>query len=193
MKLLLDIEKFRDWANGEVDAFNERRQAQVCQYVKLDVESVDIVNIGPGADVMVFAVSLVASYELLKMGKEFVETLQWYKEQGKKLLSLVKRKEVVSLDQDAASLLAIKHVAEMVSAVQSIKLSNVMTVDTHDVSGTMQHPDRDIADSPYRYYVFHFVVNCEDIIVLGVTSSGIVETLKHFRFNPYMLEEVADE
>ena len=63
------------------------------------------------------------------------------------------------------------------------------TINLVDLSG-MIRGNRGLSKKPHNYYIQTYRVNYEDIYVIGIKSTGEVELIKHFGFNPYGIIEV---
>jgi hypothetical protein len=156
-----------------------------------EVSSITEENIGPGADVMIILIVL-AAIQAIKLGKDLNDGVDGWIELGKKLSKLVDKKEIVAVDKDGATSLAIKFISdqEKIESIRKDTEHEINLASTFGLIGDNREPD-DLISKPYNYYVQSFIVNDEKIYVLGVKSSGEVNLIKCFEFgNSYGIREM---
>ena len=121
------------------------------------------------------------------MGGEINDGIDGWIEIGKKLQKLFRGKKIVSIDIDGATALAIDQIAKQGRIVSLEKIQET-TINLVDVSG-MISVNSELSKKPHNYYIQTYRINDEDIYVVGIKSSGEVEIIKHFIFNPYGISE----
>ena len=98
---------------------NETEKKKIINEIAIsNVESVEFVNIGAGADCMVVLVGIRLVYEIIKAGKYINDGIDGWIKIGNRLKNLVKRNKIISIDSEGATLLAI----ELISQKENIKL-----------------------------------------------------------------------
>lgn len=153
-----------------------------------DISDTRFVNIGPGADLIVLLLILNISLSVIKLGAEINDGIDGWIGIGKKLRNLFQREEIVSIDLDGATSLAIELIARHERIIKLEKMQEA-TVNLVDVSG-MIRVDSALSAKPHNYYIQIYRINDEDIYVIGITSSGEANIIKHFGFNPYGIYEI---
>jgi len=189
MEILLDLDICEGLSCYDNLELSESDKNEIKKRTELDnVNELDIVNIGPGADLMVLLLVLTIGYRILTKGAEINDGIDGWIEIGKKLQKLFRRKKIVSIDMDGATALAIELIAQKENIDKLEKLQED-TVNLVDVSGMI--PDnRGLSKKPHNYYIQAYRVNDEDVYVIGIKSTGEAEIIKHFGFNPYGIMEV---
>ena len=190
MQILLNIPSnyFEDECSPSF-AYKERAKIEN-EYNLRPMDDVEVVNIGPGADLMVilatFAQVSWTIFTLPGVLKKSLEGWEWLVE---KLKGFIKRKQLVSLDFDAAGMLAIDYLAEKYGDDSSFNLMDAHTFKIIDLEGMFQGRDKDsLAAHPHNYYVFTFNL-APRIIVLSVRSTGEIRELESFDDMPYGLND----
>lgn len=146
------------------------------------------VNIGPGADLIVLLLILDIGLRVLKLGAEINDGIDGWIGLGKKLRKLFQRKQLVSIDIKGATSMAIELIAQKVEITTLEKLEET-TINFGDLSDLLPQ-NIGLSAKPHNYYIQAYYVNKEDVYVVGVTSTGNAEIIKHFGFNPYGITEI---
>ena len=152
-----------------------------------DNDEVEYVNIGPGADWIVLLTTFFKVTWVVFQGpgilKKSLEGCEWLVE---KLKGFIKKDLLVSLDQDAAGMLAIDYLASKYGADESFDLIDIHTIPLIDISGLVHNSKGVFVDHPHNYYIFTFRI-AGRIIILSVRSSGEMRELEVFNDLPYGL------
>lgn len=149
-------------------------------------DDVRVVNIGPGADWLVLLVTFDIVWNILKAPaviKEVIEGWAWLLD---KLKLYIKKKQLVSLDMDAAGMLAIDYLAEKYGQDSSINLMDAHTINLAEISEMVYNLNSEFANHPHNYYVFTFWI-ADQIVILGVHSFGEIrewEILDDMTYTP---------
>ena len=153
---------------------------------------IETVNIGPGSDLYVVLVTIITgATTLVALGDKLNKGLEGWIKIGKKLRSWVKSKELVSVDAEAATALAIEklnreYVIEEISKTHEWHLPKVDFSSPHTFGDGRQHGD--LITTPHGYFTLVFDVNDEVTVVVCVTSDGEVKVLQSFEIvSPYGL------
>ena len=186
MELLFDIDNYDEKMSSDELALNETEKKKIIDDIAIsNVESIEFVNIGAGADCMVVMVVIaLMGYEIIKAGKYINDGIDGWLEIGKKLKKLVKRNKIISIDSEGATLLAI----EQISQKEKIKLLEVCQEDTInlvDISGLV------LGKKPLNYFVKTIKVNDETLYIIGVNSTGQATIIKRYDVSlgmPYTVE-----
>lgn len=184
MQILLNIpEGFFDdevFNSSAKEIFNQA-------YGLRDTDEVEYVNIGPGADWIVLLTTFTGVawtiFQVPGIVKKSLEGWEWLIE---KLKGYIKEDLLVSLDQDAAGMLAIDYLASKYDADESFDLLDTHTIQLIDISGMVHNNKGELVDHPHNYYVFTFRI-AERIIILSVRSSGKIKEMEVFHDMPYGL------
>ena len=191
MELLFDIDNYDEKMSSDELALNETEKKKIIDDIAIsNVESIEFVNIGAGADCMVVMVVIaLMGYEIIKAGKYINDGIDGWLEIGKKLKKLVKRNKIISIDSEGATLLAI----EQISQKEKIKLLEVCQEDTInlvDISGLVLG-NKGLAAKPLNYFVKTIKVNDETLYIIGVNSTGQATIIKRYDVSlgmPYTVE-----
>ena len=191
MELLFDIDNYDEKMSSDELALNETEKKKIIDDIAIsNVESIEFVNIGAGADCMVVMVVIaLMGYEIIKAGKYINDGIDGWLEIGKKLKKLVKRNKIISIDSEGATLLAI----ELISQKEKIKLLEVCQEDTInlvDISGLVLG-NKGLAAKPLNYFVKTIKVNDETLYIIGVNSTGQATIIKRYDVSlgmPYTVE-----
>lgn len=150
-----------------------------------DNDEVEYVNIGPGADWIVLLTTFFNVAWVVFQGpgilKKSLEGWEWLVE---KLKGFIKKDLLVSLDQDAAGMLAIDYLASKYGADESFDLIDIHTIPLIDISGMVHNNKGEFVDHPHNYYIFTFWI-AGRIIIFSVRSSGEMRELEVFEDMPY--------
>lgn len=191
MQLLLDID------NKLCDIIDDIDNPAVNKKAKQDIglkeaDSLEVVNIGPGADVLVFLVTIATTalsiWQLPTVIRTGLKDWQWLID---KIKGFAKKEQLVSLDQDAAGFIAVDYLFEKYDEDSSIQLMDAHTFNIVDVSGMFPGETRPLAIQPHNYYVFAFWMGTKKII-LSVRSTGEIRELESFDDMPYGLTDSRD-
>jgi len=189
MEILLSIDNYEEKECNDCLDYSESEKERIKKEVGFDhVSKVDFVNIGPGADYIVILLVVSIGLQLIKIGAEINNGIDGWIEIGKKLHKLFRRKKIVSVDLDGATALAVNFIAKK-SRIDRLEKLQEFTINLVDLSG-MIRGNRGLSKKPHNYYIQTYRVNYEDIYVIGIKSTGEVELIKHFGFNPYGIIEV---
>lgn len=187
MELLLQIENFDDKVNS--GRLTEEDKNKLKKHIDFeDVDEIGCVNIGPGADLIVILTVINLVMDIFLIGNKVVEGFDGWLKIGKKLRNLVKRSEIVSVDSDGATILAIEHIS-CHEKIKSLRKINETTINLVDVSGMIPANKQGIASKPHNYYIKTFEINENKTYVIGIKSTGEVNLIKCFEFNPYGITE----
>lgn len=187
MQVLLSIHEgfFEDELTPD---FAEKERDLIVQVYGLrKADKVEAINIGPGADLIVLLTTFFNVAWSLFQGpgvlKKSIEGWEWLIE---KLKGLVRKDLLVSLDQDAAGMLAIDFLVSKYGDNEDFDLLNSHTIPIVDLTGMVRNNTGGLATYPHNYYVFTFRI-AGRIIILGVRSSGKIKELEIFQDMPYGL------
>lgn len=154
-------------------------------------ESVDFVNIGPGADWIVLLTTFNAAWTIFQLPgiiKKSLEGWQWLIE---KLKSYKSNKKLISLDLDAAGMLAIDYLAEKYGDDSDFNLMDAHAIPIVDITGMVRNAKPSLADHPYGYYIYTFSL-AGRIIVMSVRSTGEIRELEAFNYSLEGLEDYVE-
>ena len=189
MELLLDLDFCEGLPCNEMLELSESDKEEIKTKSGFSsVTDIDLVNIGPGADVIVLLLVISVGLQILKIGAEINDGIDGWIGIGKKLRNLFRKKKIISVDVDGATALAIENIAKEENINKLEKLSET-TINLVDVSGMIPH-NRGLSQKPHNYYIQVYRVNGEDVYVIGIKSTGEVRIVKHFGFNPYGIMEI---
>lgn len=96
----------------------------------------------------------------------------------------IRKKELVSLDIDAAGMLAIDYLADKYGDDSSFNLIDAHSFNIIDINGMMHNREGSLEANPHNYYVFTFDI-ADKVIVLNVRSTGEIRILESFEVCPY--------
>ena len=190
MEILLDIDNYEEKMSSDELTLSETEKKKIINDIAIsNVESIEFVNIGAGADCMVIMVGIWLGYKILKSGKSINDGIDGWLEIGKKLKKLVKHNKIISIDSEGATLLAIK----LISQKEKINAFEVMQEDTInliDMSGFLPE-NKGLAAKPLNYFVKTIKVNDETIYIIGINSTGQAIIIKRYNVSlgmPYTVE-----
>lgn len=193
MQVLLNIPESFYEEGLSLDLSPKEREMINYAYDLKDADEVEYVNIGPGADWMVLLTTFANVAWVLFQGpgilKKSIEGWEWL---INKLKSLIKKDLLVSLDQDAAGLLAIDYLANKYGDDSGFDLMDAHTFVIMNLEGMYPGHENSFAAHPHNYYVFTFTLAAR-IIVLSVRSSGEIRELEAFDQMPYGLIDYNEE
>lgn len=96
----------------------------------------------------------------------------------------IRKKELVSLDIDAAGMLAIDYLADKYGDDSSFNLIDAHSFNIIDINGMVHNREGSLEANPHNYYVFTFDI-AGKVIVLSVRSTGKIRILESFEVWPY--------
>lgn len=189
MEILLDIDICENLTCEDTLEISTDDKEEIKK--RLDIENIcdtQFVNIGPGADLIVLLLILDLGLNVLKIGSEINDGIDGWIGIGKKLSKLFQRKKIVSIDLDGATSMAIELIARRERIIKLEKIQET-AINLVDVS-RMIHINSTLSAKPLNYYIQTYKINDEDIYVIGITSSGEANIIKHFGFDPYGINEI---
>jgi hypothetical protein len=191
MDILFVDDQFDDVIHSD-GGLSEKNRNEIEELLDIgSVEKVKEVNIGPGADLFVILASINAIVNVFLVGDRIVKGIDGWVEIGKKIKSIWKRDNLISVDNDGASLLAIQYLAS-IEKITSIQKVDEQEINIVRLDGLL--PDRkpnELISKPHGYYVQSYVANDEKFYIIGIKSSGEVNLIKCFEYgNPYGLTEL---
>ena len=192
MEILLDIDRFEEKMGSDEFTLTESEKEDIIKDIDLgsNVKSVEYVNIGAGADCMVIMVGIFCfGLGIVNAGKIINDGIDGWLEIGEKLKKLVKRKKVISIDSEGATLLAIKLISEK-EKINVIEVLQEDTINLVDISGLVIG-NKGLAAKPLNYFVRTIKVNDETIYIIGVNSTGQATIIKRYDVSlgmPYTIE-----
>lgn len=194
MELLLNIDNYEEKMSSDELTLSETEKKKIINDIAIsNVESVEFVNIGAGADCMVvMVVFALMGYEIIKAGKYINDGIDGWIKIGNRLKNLVKRNKIISIDSEGATLLAI----ELISQKEKINVFEVMQEDTInlvDMSGVLPE-NKGLAAKPFNYFVKTINVNDETLYIIGVNSTGEATIIKQYDVSNgfFYIEEIDD-
>lgn len=193
MELLLQIDKYDDQING--DGLSVDDKEQIKKELEFEGEKeISEKNIGPGADVFVILASILMIANVFLLGDKIDKGIEGWIRIAKRIKNLIKRKELVAIDNDGAALLALEFINN-IEEVNSIQKTSEQQVDLVDFSSSQLFGDDrksgDLISKPYNYYIFSFLINDAKLYVIGVKTHGEVNLIKCFdAFSIYGIKEL---
>lgn len=181
MEILLDLSVNENLTSEDI-TIDDKKEIKKQSGLE-NISDIQLVNIGPGADFIVLLLIIDLGLNILKLGSEINDGIDGWIGIGKKLSNLFKREKIVSIDLDGATSMAIELIArhEKITKLEKIQESTINLV---DVSG-MIFNNSNLSAKPHNYYIQTYRINDGDIYVIGITSSGEANIIKHFGFDPY--------
>ena len=189
MQVLLEIEELSDIIE-DLDNPLYEKEAKAKTGLR-DGDSIACVNIGPGADWLVLLATFDVVWTIFRIPgivKKSIEGWEWL---ITKLKGFIKKKQLVSLDLDAAGLLAIDYLADKYGDASDFNLEDAHAFKISDFSGMFPNQSNSLAAHPHNYYVFTFHI-AGRIVVLSVRSTGEIKELEAFGDMPYGLMVFAE-
>lgn len=191
MEILWTIKELEDQVYGagltEEDIQKVRDQLSDFGEVKISEE-----NIGAGADVMVILVTILTISNVFLIGDKIDKGIEGWIKLANRLKGLIKKDELISLDIEAASLIAIEFISQYES-ISSLKKTSEQEIALVDFSQVFNdgRSKKDLISKPYSYYTFSFNVNIEKHYLIGVKSHGEANLIKCFdAFSGYGIKEI---
>ena len=151
-----------------------------------EADDVNIVNIGPGADWMVLLAVFNVAWSIFQLPGIIKDSLEGWQWLVKLLKTKISKNELVSLDLDAAGMLAIDYLADKFGDDSSFNLIDAHSFNIIDLKGMIHNREGSLEANPHNYYVFTFNI-ADKVIVLSVRSTGKIRILEKFDYCPYGL------
>ena len=98
------------------------------------------------------------------------------------------RSRLTEIDADGAASIAIELISQKEKIVKLEKIHET-TINLVDVS-FMLPQNISLSAKPHNYYIQAYRINDEEVYVVGVTSTGNADIIKHFGFNPYGIRDI---
>jgi len=191
MELLLDIRKFEDKIYS--DGFSQNDIDEIKGSLDFGGEiEVSKKNIGPGADVFVIFASILTIANIFMLGDKIDKGIDGWIKIAKRIKKLFEKKELVAVDKDGASLLAINFIAE-IETIKSLEKENEHEINLVRVDSMFSdgRKPNELISKPYNYFIQTYLINNEKRYVIGIKSTGEVNLIKCFEFwNPYGITEI---
>lgn len=191
MQILLNIEEGLLEELCPNDAYIDWKAMERVYGLRKSDESIDFVNIGPGADWIVLLTTFNTVWTIFQLPgviKKSLEGWQWLVE---KLKSYKSNKKLISLDIDAAGMLAIDYLAEKYGDDSNFDLMDAHAIPIVDITGMVRNVKPSLADHPYAYYIYTFSL-AGRIIVMSVRSTGEIRELEAFNYSLEGLEDYVE-
>lgn len=177
----------------DIDLPEKERKIIEDMYDLSQEDNYEIANIGPGADLLVILTTIatvgLSIWNFPTVLKEGLDNWKWLIE---KLKALIKKEQLVSLDQDGAGILAIDYLAGKYGDDSCFNLMDAHTFMIIDLEGMFPNRKESLAAHPHNYYVFTFYIAAR-IVVLSVRSTGEIRELEAFDDMPYGLFDYKTE
>jgi len=192
MQILLNIDELADVTNdGWEEHFSTEEERRIVETLQLEnVEELARVNIGPGADLMVILLSINAIADTYLVASKILEGSAGWKKLISKIKQFINKRELVSVDEDGAKILAIDFLTQHYQ-YERIDLISSQVINITDVSGLIRLSS-ELAKRPHNYYIQAYCLDNEKKIILGITSDGEVKLIKAYGWSPYGLNEQED-
>ena len=175
MKILLKRKNLNDRRCNEELEFSQFGKVTI----KTSVSNRRILGLVPDAGLPLICMTITLALYLIKLGAEINAGIDGWIELGKKILNLFIQDELVSVDSDGATALAINHI----SKYEDISCLKKMTESMIDLPAYIErsHDGGKSSDEKQMYYIQTYTINNQDVYVVGVTSNGKTEIIKHFK------------
>ena len=101
-------------------------------------------------------------------------------------------RDTIPSSESSSIPLAASIAIELISQKEEIvKLEKIheTTINLVDVS-FMLPQNISLSAKPHNYYIQAYRINDEEVYVVGVTSTGNADIIKHFGFNPYGIRDI---
>lgn len=192
MQILLNIDELADVTNdGWEEHFSTEEERRIVETLQLEnVEELARVNIGPGADLMVILLSINAIADTYLVASKILEGSAGWKKLISKIKQFINKRELVSVDEDGAKILAIDFLTQHYQYERNDLISS-QVINITDVSGLIRLSS-ELAKRPHNYYIQAYCLDNEKKIILGITSDGEVKLIKAYGWSPYGLNEQED-
>ncbi len=175
------------------ETFTDAEKLQIQQATGFDIETTEFlrINIGPGADVWVLLATLKEVVEVVGGIVAVTEVVDKFGKLIIKLKEIIKKKAMESIDEDGAKVLAMDYIIHHFSC-DSLKLLSCTVTCLNGGGSYIEYQDHPISQTPHRYYVLAYLLDNLDTVILGIQSSGEIEVIKAFAFNPYGITEIQE-
>lgn len=147
-------------------------------------DAVSFVNIGPGADWIVLLTVFNIIWSVFQLPGNIKDSLDGWQWLVNLMKTKIRKKELVSLDIDAAGMLAIDYLADKYGDDSSFNLIDAHSFNIIDINGMVHNREGSLEANPHNYYVFTFDI-AGKVIVLSVRSTGKIRILESFEVWPY--------
>ena len=188
MELLLDIDELSDITYGGFDeTFKNDDEKQIKNVLQIDgIEQVARVNIGPGADLLTICVVINTVLDTFLVASKLLEGCESWKKLITKIKSFISKRQLVSVDEEGAMLLAIDFISS------NYKYNDIALIDSHiiNIAEVSEAYTFDLANKPHNYYIQTYRINGEEKIIVGIRSDGEVKLIKSFGLSNYGLVEI---
>lgn len=189
MEILLDLDICKNLPCKETWEVSDNDRKSIEKKVGLyNICNAKYVNIGPGADLIVLLIIVDIGLRTLKLGAEINDGIDGWIGLGKKLYKLFQQKKIVSIDADGAASMAIELISKK-EKIEKLEKIHETTINLVDVS-SMLPQNIDLCARPHNYYIFAYQINNKEVYVVGVTSMGNANIIKHFEFNSYGISDI---
>ena len=189
MEILLEMNLCESLVSDDVFELTEIDKDNIRKQVELGcIRSVELVNIGPGADYFVLLLVVDIALRMLKIGTEVNDGIDAWISLGNKLRNLFRKRKIVSVDIDGATSIAIALIAQREKIVKLEKLQEA-TINLVDLS-SMLPQNVGLSKAPHNYYIQTYRINDDEIYVVGITSEGKANVIKHFGYSRYRIKDV---
>lgn len=189
MEILLDLDICKNLPCKETLEVSDNDRKSIEKRVGLyNICNTKYVNIGPGADLIVLLIIVDIGLRTLKLGAEINDGIDGWIGLGKKLFKLFQQKKIVSIDADGAASMAIELISKKEKIEKLVKIHET-TINLVDVSSILPQ-NIDLCARPHNYYIFAYQINNKEVYVVGVTSMGNANIIKHFEFNSYGISDI---
>ena len=187
MEILLNIDELSDIVNnGWDESFKENEEQQIKEMLQMDgVDKLARVNIGPGADLLTICVVINTLFDTFLVASKLLEGCESWKKLITKIKGFISKKQLVSVDEEGAKLLALDFISTHYS-YEEIKLLDSHVVHIAEVSDRYAF---ELANKPHNYYIQTYSIDFEERLILGIRSDGEVLLIKDFGLSNYGLEE----
>ena len=187
MEILLNIDELSDITNnGWDEAFEENEEKQIKDVLQMDgVEKVSRANIGPGADLLTICVVINTLFDTFLVASKLLEGCESWKKLISKIKGFITKKQLVSVDEEGAKLLALDFISSQYE-YDDIKLLDSHVIHIAEISDRYSV---ELANKPHNYYIQTYAIDYEEKLILGIRSDGEVKLIKSFRLSNYGLDE----
>ena len=188
MEILLEKDICETLVLEDILELSAEDKARVKEQVGIEnIRSVDLVNIGPGADCLVLLLVVDIFLRVLKIGSEVNDGIDGWIGLGKKLMTLLRNRKIVSVDIEGATSIAIEFLAQREKIHMLEKLQET-TIHLVDLSCSLPK-NVGLSRKPHYYYIQAYRIYYGDIYVVGITSAGETNLIKHFGYSQWGIKE----
>lgn len=144
-------------------------------------------NIGPGSDFWTVLASIIDVKDLIFLAPAVLSGVENWKKLVDKVKLMIARHEVVALDEEGAQMLAVDYMMNHFPC-KYLNIIDSHIIKTQNFKGIIRS-DSSLVKAPYRYYILTFQTDDLTTYVIGVRSTGEINLIKVFDYNPYGLTE----